>query len=57
MLLPDLQGLHRLNGVRLGGRSKHFRPRPGRYVAVIEATDNANNTSNARRLRFKIRKR
>ena len=46
-----------LNGVRLGGRSKHFRPRPGRYRAVIEATDNANNTSESRRMGFTIRKR
>ena len=46
-----------LNGVRTAGRSKHFRPRPGSYLAVIEATDNANNTSKPRRLRFEIRKR
>ncbi len=45
------------NGVRLAGRSKHFRPRPGRYLTVIEATDNANNTSSPRRFKFEIRKR
>jgi plastocyanin len=45
------------NGVRLGGRSKHFRPRPGSYLAVISAVDQANNTSTPRRLRFQIRKR
>lgn len=45
------------NGVRIGGRSAHFRPRPGRYEAVVEATDEANNTSTPRRLGFTIRER
>lgn len=45
------------NGVRLAKRSKHFRPRPGSYQAVIGATDQANNTSTPRRLRFQIRRR
>ena len=45
------------NGVRIGGRSAHFRPRPGRYEAVVKATDEANNTSTPRRLRFTIRRR
>lgn len=45
------------NGVRIAGRSKHFRPRPGRYLAVLSATDQANNTSSPRRLRFTIRSR
>ena len=45
------------NGVRIAGPSKHFRPRPGSYEAVITATDEANNTSKPRRLRFTIRKR
>ena len=46
-----------LNDVRLGEPSKNFRPRPGRYQAVIAATDGANNTSPERRLRFTIRSR
>lgn len=45
------------NGVRIGGRSKHFRPRPGSYLAVLRATDRASNTSEPRRLRFSIRSR
>jgi plastocyanin len=45
------------NGVRLGARSKNFRPRPGSYLAVVSATDRANNTSTPRRLRFHIRRR
>jgi len=45
------------NGVRLGGRSKHFRPRPGSYLALIVATDTANNSAKPHRLRFDIRKR
>lgn len=45
------------NGVRFGGRSAHFRPRPGRYEAVVLATDEANNASTQRRLRFTIRRR
>jgi len=34
-----------INHVRLAQRSKHFKARPGRYVAVLRATDEANNTS------------
>ena len=45
------------NGVRLARRSRHFRPRPGRYVAVLRATDNANNAADPRRVHFTIRKR
>jgi len=33
------------NRFRLGARSKHFKARPGHYVAVLRATDEANNTS------------
>jgi len=45
------------NGVRIGGQSAHFTPRPGRYEAVLRGTDAANNTSKARRVRFTIRGR
>lgn len=33
------------NRFRLGERWKHFRARPGRYVAVLRATDSAQNVS------------
>ncbi|MBN9622766.1 MAG: hypothetical protein J0H06_07420 [Actinobacteria bacterium] len=33
------------NRFLLGARSKHFKARPGRYVAVLRATDESNNTS------------
>ncbi len=45
------------NHVRFGTRRKHFRPRPGRYVAELRATDRANNTSRPKRVRFTIRRR
>ncbi|MDQ3102961.1 MAG: plastocyanin/azurin family copper-binding protein [Actinomycetota bacterium] len=45
------------NGVRIGSPGRHFRPRPGRYLALLTATDQGNNTSPARRLRFTIRSR
>jgi plastocyanin len=34
-----------INRFRLAARSKHFKARPGRYVALLRATDKANNTS------------
>ncbi|MFT3866191.1 MAG: hypothetical protein QM729_18155 [Solirubrobacterales bacterium] len=34
-----------INHVRLAKRWKHFKARPGRYVAVLRATDEDNNTS------------
>jgi hypothetical protein len=43
------------NQVRLADRSRHFRPRPGRYVATLRFTDAANNTARVRHLRFRIR--
>jgi hypothetical protein len=36
-------------------RGLHFRPRPGRYVAYVQATDVYNNVSRPRTLRFTIR--
>ncbi len=45
------------NGVKFGARSKHFRPRPGRYLAKLTATDQAQNTSKVKRVKFRIRKR
>ena len=43
------------NDVRFAGRSKHFRARPGRYMAVIRATDTSNNPGRKRVRRFRIR--
>ena len=36
-----------INRFQLAARWKHFKARPGRYVAVLRATDEANNTSKA----------
>jgi plastocyanin len=43
-----------INHLRLGARSKHFRARPGRYLAVLRATDEAANESKPLRRRFAI---
>ncbi len=45
------------NTVPFGDRRKHFRPRPGRYVAKVSATDLSANTGRQYRLSFRIRKR
>lgn len=45
------------NGVRLGKRSKHFRPRAGRYIAVLRAIDLTENESRPVRVRFRIWRR
>lgn len=43
-----------INHLRLGARTKHFRARPGRYLAVLRATDEAANESKPLRKRFTI---
>jgi plastocyanin len=43
-----------INHLRLGGRWKRFRARPGRYLAVLRATDEAANESKPLRARFMI---
>jgi plastocyanin len=43
-----------INHLRLGARWKHFRARPGRYLAVLRATDEAANESKSLRKRFTI---
>ena len=43
------------NDVSFGGRAKHFRARPGRYVAIIRASDKSNNTTRKRIRKFRIR--
>jgi hypothetical protein len=42
------------NDVRFGQPGKHFKARPGRYVAKLRATDASQNESRARSLRFRI---
>jgi hypothetical protein len=44
-----------LNSVRFANRSKHFEPRPGRYLAEVRATDRSNNTGRAQQVAFTIR--
>jgi plastocyanin len=51
----DWKGHVGYNDAKFGGKSKHFDARPGRYVAVIRATDKSNNTGKKRKRRFKIR--
>jgi len=43
-----------INHLRLGARWKHFRARPGRYLAVLRASDEAANESKPLRKRFTI---
>lgn len=43
-----------INHLRLGARWKHFRARPGRYLVVLRATDEAANESKPVRKRFTI---
>ena len=43
-----------INHLRLGARSKHFRARPGHYLAVLRATDTSANESKPLRRRFAI---
>jgi plastocyanin len=43
-----------INHLRLGARWKHFRARPGRYLAVLRASDEAANESKPLRRRFTI---
>jgi plastocyanin len=43
-----------INHLRLGARWRHFRARPGRYLAVLRASDEAANESKPLRKRFTI---
>jgi plastocyanin len=43
-----------INNLELGARWKHFRARPGRYEAVLRATDESANVSKPVRKRFTI---
>jgi plastocyanin len=42
------------NYLAFGGRTRHFRPAPGRYVTFLQATDLFNNISRIRRVPFTI---
>lgn len=48
------EGTVGFNTVPFGNRREHFKPRPGRYVAVISATDRSANTGGDHRVRFRI---
>ena len=43
------------NDVHFAGRGRHFIPRPGRYEAIIRATDASGNETFGHRLTFTIR--
>ena len=43
------------NHVKFADRSKHFKPRPGSYVAKLRATDESNNTTKPQTIHFSIR--
>ena len=43
-----------INHLKLGARWKHFKARPGRYEAVLRATDTSANVSKPVRKRFEI---
>jgi plastocyanin len=42
------------NYIRFGGAGKHFRARPGHYVALLNATDTSNNFGPVKRIYFSI---
>lgn len=43
-----------VNRLKVGARWKHFRARPGRYLVVLRAVDEASNASRPVRKRFRI---
>jgi len=43
-----------INHFPLGARWKHFKARPGRYVAVLRVADESNNTAKPLEKRFTI---
>jgi plastocyanin len=42
------------NALRFATNGPRFNPRPGRYLAIVDATDASSNTGRAHRLRFSI---
>ncbi len=45
------------NKVRFGTRRKHFKARPGRYIAKVQAIDSAANAGKLQTIKFKILRR
>jgi plastocyanin len=43
-----------LNLVRFGAARKHFKARPGRYIAYIRSTDRSGNTTKAKKRSFRL---
>jgi len=43
------------NKARIGVRKPHFKPKSGKYMIEVRATDESNNTSKVQRLRFRLR--
>ena len=50
----DWKGHVGFNDAEFGGKSKHFDAKPGRYMAIIRASDTSNNTGKKRTRRFKV---
>ncbi len=50
----DWTGHVGLNDAKFGGKSEHFDAKPGRYMAVIRATDKSNNTGKKKTRRFRV---
>ena len=48
------KGFVGFNQFRFGGRAPRFRAEPGRYVALLRATDAASNISRPKTIRFAI---
>jgi plastocyanin len=48
-------GFNEVNFAHRGPHLRHFTPRPGRYIAYLQATDSFHNFSGTRRLPFTIR--
>ena len=44
------------NRRRFGTRGKHFKAKPGRYVAEVQAIDSSANANRSQRLRFQIKR-
>ena len=51
----DWKGHVGLNDAKFGGKSKHFDARPGRYIAILRATDTSGNPGKKLKRRFGVR--
>ena len=52
--MDDWTGHVGFNDAEFGGKRKHFDAKPGRYMAILRATDTSNNTGKKRTRRFKF---